>query len=321
VRRCRYSGAEVLSLLFLRYPALVRRARVLEVGAGIGLTAIAAATAMGAEERTGEGEDTANDANVTGASQGLLCVTDGEEDAVRLARVNLHLHCTRLVEGEGWGATGADEGDSRRSPDCPPLPPPSSTVVTSPRVFPFDESPPSSSPTSGQPSPSLPSIEALRVQWSGEGHRVLSSHLSSLPCPVPLFSLVYGADVIYARKSSSSLLSFVLSFLAPGGHVLLCHTPRVPGLRAELRRSCEGSGLTLAYLPLLTFLTAEEVTSRGWIHVEVAVIARGEDWTEVEAAYGRRGLSLEGRGEGERREEEEDGEDELTVLRALAGAE
>ena len=68
-----YSGSEVLALLLLRRPQIVQRGRnVLEIGCGIGLTGCMAAHCMSQQPAVSQPP--------------LLVLTDGEEDAVQLAR-------------------------------------------------------------------------------------------------------------------------------------------------------------------------------------------------------------------------------------------
>ena len=237
-----YGGAEVLSRLFLRRPQLLRGRAVMELGCGIGLTAIAALHAM--EEGGGKGEE--------GSAGGCLVVTDGEEDAVALARLNLARRMGTEEEAVRWSG---------------PAPPASLS------------------------SPSLPRVSCVRAEWSEGGAAALSSFLRSSSLPGS-FPLIYGSDLLYARISLSALLSFAVAFLSSSsttggcaGQLLLCHTPRLPDTHRRLRREAEALGLAMAHLPLSCFLTAAEVRERGWANIDLSVLHRAEDWQAVQATY------------------------------------
>ena len=314
VRRCRYSGAEVLSLLFLRHPSLVRRSAVLEVGAGIGLAAIAAATAMRGEEETQEREETA-------ASRGLLCVTDGEEDAVQLSRVNLHLHCRRLLGGtdQGEGGEGTGEDEDGLLTQRAPLPLSSSAVATSVRVFPFDESSrPLLPPLSRRRSPLCPSSSPCGC--SGVRRGAGCCRLSCPPCP-PLCaapSLWSTAPTCCTRGRRPRRCCRSPSPSWP--RVATSSSPTLPAWPASARSSGGAASSGICAWPTSLSPPSSALRrcgGRGWTEVDVAVVARAAEWTAVDAAYGSRGLTLEQRSEGERRADEADAEDETTALRGL----
>ena len=237
-----YSGAEVLSSLFLRRPAVLRSGArdVLELGCGIGLAGVAAARALRPTQR--------------------LALTDGETDAIRLAALNVRDNANPNI-----------------------------------------------------------TVTAQCAEWSEGGAAALSSALALCWQPSPAFSAVFGSDLFYARTSVSALLRFALTFLAPGGHVVLAHTPRRARLHEELRSEAARAGLCMGYVPLLDFLSAHELSARGWSAVEVAVLAREADWPAVQrAAYGWATLSAAS--DRERADSEESArlrEDDAAALRAL----
>ena len=299
-----YGGAEVLALLFLRRPQLLRGRAALELGCGIGLAAIAAVQAMQGEEEGG-GEERGK-----ASTAGCVVATDGEEDAVALARLNLARHIA------GKEAEGRRRSDGGQDPIASPL--------SSPALHCAHLRPPSLS------SPGLPSVSCVRAVWSEVGAAELAGFLASSSLPRS-FALLYGSDLLYSRTSIPALLKFAQAFLSSsssssdrgGGcgcaaaQLLLCHSPRVADLPRLLRCEAAALGLCVLYLPLRSFLAAAEVRERGWAAIDLAVLCRVEDCDAVHEQHtddrGQRLLQEESqaeqvdRAEREQREAQEGG--------------
>lgn len=287
-----YSGAEVLARLMLRRPRIVQQSRaVLEIGCGIGLTGVVAAHCMNQQWQ--------QSLTSAHAHPPLLVLTDGEEDAVRLTRCNLHLHLTRPTQQQ----------QQQQASEAAAL-----QFLTSPIASSAQLTPPPPSTTAD----AALSLHALSARWDDSGVAAISSYCESALGRPARFDVVYGTDLFYARTAADDILHFATPLLSDAGIIILVHTPRVPELHASLRAACKRHSLTVRYLNPSSFIGRAEEVERGWTQVEVAVIAAEKAWDALLRSDDWHWAEFENEGRVERQLAEHE-RDEADDNRALSG--
>ena len=284
-----YSGAEVLARLMLRWPAVLQGGRaVMEVGCGIGLTGVVAAHCMSRQTTSVTDSDLAP----------LLLLTDGEDDAVRLARCNLAINLASADQP-------ADESTAL-------------TFLRSPLALSAQLAPPLGH--SVDSTPVTPSIHVLSARWCAAGVSAVSSYCQCALRRPARFDVVFGADLLYARTAVSQLLDFAVPLLSDTGIILLAHTPRIAQLHSDMRAACRQRALTVRYVNQAAVVSPAEERERGWTQVEVAVIAADRGWQTLRQSADWQWAEFDevGRVEQQLAEEAYNESDDCLVLGALA---
>ena len=292
-----YSGAEVLSRLFLRQPQLLQRGRaVLEVGCGIGLLGAVLARCMRQPS-----DDSAPPRTLP---QPLLVLTDGEEDAVRLTRCN--------VACSLFGERPLDEATVLR-------------LLTSPLAHSPQLAPPTAWPSSRALSYAVDavSVHALHARWDASGVSAVSSYCEqALRRPACRFDVICGTDLLYGRTAIDDILEFAVPLLHDTGVLLLAHTPRVAQLHSLIRSACQQRALTARYVRHSAFVSDAEERDRGWAHVEVLVCATDKAWSALQQSEEWQWAEVDDVSRVERELEEEEShcaDDGRLVLDSISG--
>ena len=218
----------------------------------------------------------------------LLVLTDGEEDAVRLARCNVHI------------SRSGQRGEQRSVDESAALQFLSSPLALSAQIATPPLSPPPSAPLS---------VHALPACWDASGVSAVRSYCDTQLARPARFDLLYGTDLFYARTAVDDVLQFAIPLLSDAGILILAHTPRVPQLHASLRAACKRHSLTIRYVKPATFISRAEEVERGWTQVEVAVLAAEKAWAALLQSADWQWAEFEDEGRVERQLAEDDMKD------------
>eukprot|EP00455_Lapot_gusevi_P041598 TRINITY_DN4841_c0_g2_i1.p1 TRINITY_DN4841_c0_g2~~TRINITY_DN4841_c0_g2_i1.p1 ORF type:complete len:276 (-),score=41.00 TRINITY_DN4841_c0_g2_i1:172-999(-) len=118
-------------------------------------------------------------------------------------------------------------------------------------------------------------VSTALFDWSSL--QALDQSLESLRQQIePIFDVVIGTELMYFRVDVECMLRAAHSLMHDRSLFLMTHCNRLTDGNQKLHDAARDLNMWVAFVPLLAFLSKEEIAKYGWSNVECCVLGKGD---------------------------------------------